>query len=180
MELCRLILQNHTGLSRFGRWLIGVSLTAAFLISTATAAPGIARQADQYKVLFYYTAAERILDIAMVLFLLAITAFASWFPVAVNRNILVYFVGWACSFIVSSAAAIIPFATGHRITPRGSLPLEIISAMCMVAWGILISPSGEHFHKFSEYQWLPAHRDKARAQLKALNLLLAKAQRGLR
>src|SRR5260370_27500399 len=149
VELCRLILQNHTGLSRFGRWLIGVSLAAAFLISAATAVPGIARQADQYKVLFYYTAAERILDIAMVLFLLAMTAFVSWFPVAVNWNVLVYFAGWACSFIVCSAAVIIPFATGHRVTPRGSLPLEIISAICVLPWGILTTPSGYPPHNFS-------------------------------
>jgi hypothetical protein len=178
VELCQLILQNHPGLLRLGRWVIGVSLTAAFLISAATAASGIAHQADQYKILFYYTAAERILDIAMVLFLVSMTAFVFWFPVAVNRNILVYFAGWACSFIVCSAAVIIPFATGHRITPRGSLPLEIISTICVLAWGILISQSGESSHKRSGYQWLPAHREKAQAQLEALNLVLYKTQRG--
>jgi hypothetical protein len=54
---------------------------------------------------------------------------------------------------------IIPSATGHRVTPQMSMALEIIS---LLASGFLISESGERFHKVSGYQWLPAHREKAR------------------
>jgi hypothetical protein len=177
VELCHLILRDYAGLAKMGRRLMVLSLTAAFLISAATAAPGIATHGEQYPVLFYYTAAERTLDIAMVLFLVQMAAFLCLFPVALNRNILVYFAGWACSFLARAAAVIIPFATGHRVTPEASMALGVISGICALTWAILISQAGERSPKVSGYQWLPVHREKARAQLEALNHALSKSQR---
>src|SRR5260370_41875084 len=113
----------------------------------------------------------------MVICLLAMVAFLSWFAFALNRNVLVFFAGWRSSLLASSAAVIMPFATGHRITPQVSMALEIISGICVLAWGLLISPRGERSHTVSGYEWLPAHREKARAQLEAMNLVLTKSQR---
>ncbi len=179
IELCLLIFRSHAGLARVGRWVIASGLAAAFLVSMATApstAP-VADPNDSFKILFYYTAVERILDIGMVVFLLIMTVFLAWYPFTLNRNILVYFAGWAFSFIARSAAVVIPLATGRHITRTTNLVLEVVDLLCMMMWLVLINKAGENAERVSGYNWQPEHREQVRAQLQAMNDFLKKSQR---
>jgi hypothetical protein len=146
VELCFLIFRNHPGLTRTGKWMIASGLAMAFLISGITAmssAAPIADRTDPYKVLFYYTAIERTLDIGMVLFLLVMTLFLCWYPIGLSRNVFVYFASWSFSFVAKSVAIAVPFASGHRVTRGVSLALQVIDLLCVIVWLALINEEGE-------------------------------------
>jgi hypothetical protein len=179
IELCFLIFRDHVGLARVGGRVIVAGLITAFVISAATAVPSatpIHDPLDPRRVLFYYTAIERVLDIGMVLFLLVMTAFLCWYPFTLNRNIFVYFAGWAFSFVARSAAVVVPFATGHHVTPNASLALEVIDLFCVISWLVLISDQGERVERVSGWDWQPEHREQIRAQLRAMNAFLQKSR----
>jgi hypothetical protein len=180
VELCFLIFRNHQGLARTSKWLIALGFWGAFIISVVTAflsAAPIADKNDPHRVLFYYTAVERTLDIGMVLFLLVMTIFLCWFPIVLNRNVLVYFASWSFSFIARSAAVIVPFATGHRMTHRASLVLQGIDLVCVSVWLVLINKAGENVETVSGYDWQPEQREHIRAQLQAMNAYLENSKR---
>jgi hypothetical protein len=179
IELCSLIFRNHAGLARVGGWLIGVGLSA-FAISAAITAPRISAiidWRDPQKVLFNYLKIERVLDAGMVGFLVAMTVVLCWFPFTLNRNILVYFAGWALYFLVRSAAIIVPFATGHLIERGVNIAFELAELLCVLTWLLFINKKGESAEKVSGYQWEPEHREQVRAQLEAVNTFLVKSRK---
>ncbi len=181
LELCSQIFRNHQGLARWGRSLLVAALSVSILVAILTGLPGVAKflknSGEQYSVLFYYTFVERAIDVAMTLFVLFIVGFLFRFPISLKRNLLVYFAGWAVSFIATTAAVVIPFATGHRVTPSMSAILIAISLISTLWWVALITKKGEGVQTASGYFSRPEDREMVRRQLEGINAFLAKSRR---
>ena len=135
LELYSLVFQNHKGIASLGRWTVIAGLSIAVVLSSITLPSELSHSAEKYVILRWYSLAERGVDASLVAFLLFITAFLAWFPIPLNRNVVLYSMVYAIYFIVGTLSepgylerrepggqglgSVVPWALDRVPEPRG-------------------------------------------------------------
>jgi hypothetical protein len=175
VEFCRLFLTRHRGIYSLMRWAMFGSVAVAITISIISLLPKIKPQMTfDTRILGFWFATQRGIDFALAIFLLLLLFFLSRFPVRLNRNILVHATLYTIFFLGNALTMFL------RVFAVNGLPLHtvngvigILSAVCIFAWIILLTPKGEEVQA-SFRNLSPRHEQHALRQLESLNATLLK------
>jgi hypothetical protein len=177
LELYSLALKEHQGIATFSRWIMTASVLAAVAISALTLSADLSRPARRFPILIYYSVIERGLMFSLVLFLLLITAFLVWSPIAVRRNVVVH-AGILSFFFLSSAMALfIRNVAGYELTRTISTVLFFVHNSCYLLWIAFLNKRGEEKVVVVRRSWDTDDEVRLTQQLDAINTFLLKTAR---
>lgn len=173
LELYQLVLRNHPGIAKFGRRAVLIGLSVSTAISLATLFLDLQHPSPMYVRIATYVLIERLIVSSLLLFLLLLTAFLTYFPVPVNRNTVVHTRIFACYLTVKAALLIFRnMIVRDELAAMINLVVQLLSTACLVAWSVLLTRSGESVERRR-----PSGRDREAeerliAQLDAINSTL--------
>jgi hypothetical protein len=172
LELYTIVLRDLTGLASVSRRYLRITLAAAILISVVL----LSFEKSPPSVTGLFLIVERTIVGSLLIFVLFITMFLVYYPVPLNRNIIVYSVGYAVYYL-TKAAALFLRNIGHRwYRPLGDL-LIVVSGSCLVFWIFTLNRSGEAKNMVIGHRWHPEDEERLLSQLKEINASLSRAGR---
>jgi hypothetical protein len=172
LELYTMVLKDLTGLASVSRRYLRITLAAAILISLVL----LSFEKNPPSVTGLFLILERTIVGSLLIFVLFITMFLVYYPVPLNRNVIVYSVGYAVYYL-TKAAALFLRNIGHRWDrPLGDL-LIVVSSSCLVFWMFTLNRSGEAKNVVMGHRWHPEDEERLLSQLKEINASLSRAAR---
>jgi hypothetical protein len=176
-ELYRLVLENHKGLYTLGRWAMYIGIGLSVIISALSLLPRITpAMPQQSRIIGYFFAAERGIDLSLAIFILLILFFLSRYPVPLSRNVVVHAVVYSIYFLSNTLVFLLKSLFGLRQMDEVNLLLMCASSGCVVAWLVLLTPKGEKT-RTSAQRFGPEHEERVLQQLDSLNATLLKVSR---
>ena len=172
LELYTIVLKDLKGLASVSRRYLRITLAAAILISLVL----LSFEKNPPSVTGLFLILERTIVGSLLIFVLFITMFLVYYPVPLNRNVIVYSVGYAVYYL-TKAAALFLRNIGHRWDrPLGDL-LIVVSSSCLVFWTFTLNRSGEAKNVVIGHRWHPEDEERLLSQLKEINASLSRAAR---
>ena len=175
LELYSLVLQNHKGIASLGRWAVLAGLTIAIVLSSVTLPSELSHSAEKYTILRCCFLANRGVDASLVVFLLFITAFLAWFPVPLNRNVVLYSMVYALYFIVGTLADLASNLVGLAAWNAVNLAVNGLDLMCVALWIVFLNRAGEAKTVVFRHTWTARHEEVLMRQLAAINTSLMRS-----
>jgi hypothetical protein len=128
----------------------------------------------QSPLLHHFFAFERTMDACLLIFLLLIGFFITWFPVRLKRNVALYIGGFLIySLARSSGLLLLNILPSQFAWPLG-LAMLFVSPACLLAWLLMLQPEGERATVLLGHRWNPAAIGRLTDQLDSINASLAR------
>jgi len=177
LELYRLILNRYPGIYSLSRTFLYVGVPLSVTVSAITLLPKITPQSSQHsRILPYYFAAERGIDLSLAIFILLILVFMAVFRVPLSRNVRIHAGVFSVYFLAGSMALLTRTLFGLRVGDLVNLLLTGTSCGCILAWFFLLDPRGESLPAPASPAE-PAKEERILVHLDALNRTLSRASR---
>ena len=175
LELCSLIFKEYRGIQVLGRRTVYGSLAVSLLVSMLIITPVWRNSREPILGFARFLMIERGVDSALVLLLLLLLIFLAVLPIPLSRNVVIHSVLYSTFFLAGSIATFIANVAGYEIGQVIGACLMGVSALCLVAWIVLLSRQGEtkiaEFHKP-----LPAaYEERLVEQLESINATMMRA-----
>jgi hypothetical protein len=171
-ELFRLILSKHKGILTLGRWAMYAATFISLIISFLTLLPHITAEMPQItKYLGYVYAAQRGIDLSLVIFILLMMLFLSRYPLPLSRNIIVHASIYSVYFISCTMVVILYALFGLRAHQALDLVLTASACLCTFLWLFLLTPQGEEVHAMLP-TFSPEQEQRLLCHLNSLNATL--------
>ena len=177
LEMCKLTLATHPALASFSRAVVGYVAVGSGVIAALTIFLDDEIRPAQSMVLHRFFTVERIMDLALVVFLLAIIMFLTWFPVKVCRNIATYATGFAVYFFARSFVLLMVNRLPPDYVDAMSALMLCISLTCLISWIWSLRPEGEEIITVTGHRWNPGAFDRLSRQLNSINGAVARLGR---
>ena len=177
LELYRIALAKHAGLARFGR----ASVLAVTVFTVVVAAAGTFLDwevlAGQSAILHRFFGLERTLELVILIFLLLISAFITWFPVGVSRNIAVSIAGFSIFYFTRAASLLaVNLLTPARLPALNDTFLAIALG-CFALWAFVLGSQEGASDFVAGHAQDPAALARLSGQLDAINAALRRLGR---
>jgi len=177
IELYGLVLEQYKGLNTLGRWAMYASVVIAVTVSVLTLLPKIAPSTPEpSKRLMYEIAAERGVDLSLVIFILLIVLFLSRYPVPLSRNVVVHTGIYSVFFLSNTLVLLLRTVLGWHASDLINLCFTALAAGCAVAWWLLLSAKGEAV-QVSVTPFSAGSEERILQQLDSLNATLLRVSR---
>lgn len=176
-ELYSLVLASYRGISTFGRRAMYGLLGVSVLVSCASLVLSWRGPVEAFPILRTLMQLERGVDFSLVVFLLLILAFLVWYPVPLNRNVVIHSFIYFVYFLTHTTVLLIRSMGGWGINRAASTVAMGIAAGCAVAWLSLMSKGGEERVYRERISRAPGNEKHLLASLEALNSTLLRAGR---
>jgi hypothetical protein len=177
IELYNLVLERYKGLSSLGRWAMYAALAISSTISLLTLLPKIGQSTPpDLRHLMYLVAAQRGVELALVVFILMIGWFLTRYPVPLSRNVTVHTAIYSIFFLCDALVLLWRTLLGLRVTTTFELISGGVQAACAVAWSLLLTAKGEEVRVHAP-QLRDGSEERIMQQLEMLNSTLMKAGR---
>ena len=170
LELYYLVLRGLTGISKISSRFIRVTVGGVTLISLLM----LPLEGSPTNLTGKLFLVERAVFLSLLLFLLAFSIFLLYYPVPLNRNVIVYSAGYVVYFL-TKAATLFLRNTGFHWDRDMSLTLMITSTACLVLWAAALSRAGEEVIRVVGHSWNRRDEERLMAQLKAIDARLVRA-----
>jgi hypothetical protein len=178
LELYELSLSSHGAIAAYGKKMASYALLAVCALAALQLILAPPREVPRVNDLLrqYLWAYERTVDLALLLLLLGMIGFLTWFPVKIAKNYAYYLGGFSTYFL---ARWIGLFAVGGFPQYRSAISLGelCVSLLCVCGMALSIRPEGEHQTIAPGHAWNQAEMERLAVQLKEINASLAH-QRG--
>jgi hypothetical protein len=177
LELYRVALQGHPALAKFGRNTVAYLLTAA----AAVAAAGL--MLDRYVppghslILSRFYSFERTMNAWLLIFLIVISLFMTWFPVRLKRNSVLYIAGFVIYFLSRSAGLLLINLYPPQSEPLINTVMISIASACLLMWLAGLKAAGEETTTVVGHRWDPTATGRLLGQLDAINARLVRFSR---
>lgn len=172
VELYKLVLEKYKGLYTLGRWALYVSLAISVSISAISLLPQIKPSMPQRsKIMFYMVATERGIQTGLVLFIVLILCFLSFFPVKLSRNVRVHALVFSVFFLGSTFMLLMRSLFGMRLVNEFNTVFLGITAASVVAWLTLLRTAGED-SRLAPMRYGQEHESRLLSHLDTLNAAL--------
>lgn len=177
-EIYRLALDGHVGLAEFGhsmmRWAVGIVVAASGLSISldSDVLPGQSRIAHRFFTI------ERTGDLVLLLLLLVIGIYLTWFPVQLRRNIVIYSIGFMAFFCFRSVGLLMANLLPQAQLRSVSNMMLIAETLCLVAWIFGFRRESEDEITTTGHRWDPSQYERLTAQLDSINAVLERHSRG--
>lgn len=176
LELYRVALAQRSALARFGRNTVGYILAAAAVGALSLLMLDSSIPHGQSKILHRLFSFERTMDIWMLIFLIVISAFMTWFPVRMTRNGALYTAGFAIYFL-SRAIGLLLINLAPDSQKSFNLAMLSVSFACLMVWLLALRRKGEETTVVTGAIRDPARMQHLTRQLDAMNARLAAVAR---
>jgi hypothetical protein len=167
VELYRVILRDLPGIASISRRYItatlGIAILLSLLLLRVEEAP--ANWVSAFLVI------ERAVTFSLVFFILLVSAFLVYYPVPLNRNVIVYSVGYAVYFL-TKATGLFVRTLGHYIARELSTVLLVISSLCLLYWAFALNRRGELRTVVVGHKWGKVDEEQLLAKLRTINASL--------
>lgn len=177
LELYWLALEGHPALARYGRKTVGYVLAAAAAIAACLLVVGHTVPTGQSPVLHNFFSFERTMDVWVLIFLVAISIFMSWFPVRLRRNVAFYIGGFLVYFFSRASGLMLV----NLLPPRFQYPVDtavgFVQFACLLVWLFALRREGEETTTVIGHGWNPAAMERLTAQLASINASLERLSR---
>jgi hypothetical protein len=175
LELYSLVFQNYKGIASLGRWTVLAGLTIAVALSSLTLPAELSQSRERFTVLRWYFVVGRGLDASLVIFLLLITAFLAWFPVPLNRNVILYSMVYALYFITATLSQLAYNLLGIAARNAVDAAHDGMELLCLGLWIAFLNRTGEERKVVALHAWTPQREEHLMGQLAAINGSLARS-----
>jgi hypothetical protein len=177
-ELVGLTLARHPAVAIFGRKVVAVTMGLAALLAAGGVMLDSAVLPGQSKLMHRFFTAERSLDFALLVVLLAVGVFMLWFPVELRRNIVLYIGGFAVFYFSRTFGLLM-----INLLPPASLMvitniLMSCSVGCLIAWFFGLRRENEDTTTVVGHRWDPGAIERLSGQLETINTALVRFGRG--
>jgi len=172
LELYSLILQAHKGLYTMGRWALYGALLLAITVSSIIFAAPSRDPFNQSRLIALLLVLERGLLLSLVVFLLLILLFLSRYPISLTRNVIIHSIVYAAFFLSNTLAFLIRSMFGYEVARPVNIFLMGVSAACVLAWLVLLSPAGERRVVRFRLLWNRGEEKHLAGQLETMNAAL--------
>ncbi|MGE5645118.1 MAG: hypothetical protein ACM336_04940 [Acidobacteriota bacterium] len=178
LELYGLVFQKYKGIASLGRWAIFAGLGIALAISSLMLSADLSNSgAETSHILLYVAAAHRGVASSLVIFLLLITAFLSWYPVPLSRNVVVHSIAYAVYFLSATVSLLIRNVSGGSLVIMTNIGLSIMTILCLGVWIVFLNREGEALTVKVGQHWQPDQEQHLIEQLASINSTLLRAAR---
>jgi hypothetical protein len=169
LELCKILFNGLPGITavaqRYIQWTLVFSIIGSLLLLAAERAP--------VSMFGYFMTCERAVISSLVIFVLLMMLFLAYYRVPLNRNVIVYSIGYALYFLAKAAAAFL-----RNLSPGWyreiSTALVGISSACLLFWLFGLSRHGETRAIVVGHQWSSESEERLMAHLKTVNASLGR------
>ena len=178
LELYGVVLSGSPGIATVSRWVI----LGGFLVALAVSASILAVDARR-ATLFTFPPVlllhlfDRMVSSTIAFFLVLITAFLVWFPLALKRNAIVYSLLYSVYFLSRSIALLLRNVAGPELVHVSSVIVLSISIICVLGWAFFLNNQGEVEHVVVGHKWSPQKAERLVEQLNSLNSSLLRTAR---
>lgn len=177
LELYSLILQNYKGIASLGRWVMLGGLATAVVLSTLTLSMDLSNAGEKFPILRVFFVVDRGVASSLVVFLLILACFLAWYPVPLNRNVVVHCIVYAGYFLSVSLGMLLRNLTGSAVTQTVNIVLSGVTLACLAVWIGFLDRAGESVKVRVRPEWAPGDEQELVAHLAAINSTLLRAAR---
>lgn len=172
LEVYGMVLKSRPAIANWGRNSIFIAMVLSLVISAIMSSVGAQHPEVRYRLLHSLLLLSRFVTGSLLFFLLAITAFLVWFPIALKRNTVLHCCLFAAFFLVKTAVFVVVtiFGLGVRLAANSSL--FIVVALCTGAWLIWLNQKGEEIPVTVGHSWNRDEEERLLAQLNSINAAL--------
>jgi hypothetical protein len=163
-ELYRVVFREFPGIASISRRYITVTIALAILVSLLLLR---VEQAPAGLVSTFFVF-ERAIVFSLVLFILLVTTFLVYYPVPLNRNVVVYSIGYAVYFLTKATGLLIR-TLGHYVMPQIATVLLIVASACLLFWLLGLNRRGEQRTVVIGHKWKAEDEQRLLAKLEAIN-----------
>ena len=176
LELYQRVLSGYKGISTLGRWVFMVAVVVAVTAALATLSPDLSNPSQKFRIILYYSVLKRAIFSSVAIFLLFITGFLVWYPIPLNRNVVIFAMVYAPYFLGNAAALLVRNVAGPDVTRAVSTAMLAIECACMFAWLVFLNRKGEARKVVMGHQWKAGDDERLVAQLNAVNRVLTRSK----
>lgn len=167
------ILGGVAGIASVARRYIKVTLALAVLVSLLL----MVIERTPASVPQYFVVCERVLVSSLLVFVLSSLVFLLYYPIALNRNVVIYSIGFAV-YLLSKAAALFIANLGFRGWDREINGACVgASTACLLLWLFTLNRRGERKTVVVGHQWDTKDEKQLLSRLQAINESLLRASK---
>ena len=174
LELYWLALAKHMGLASFGRTTVwGVSAAVTFL-ALVSALLDRDIPSGQSIILHRFFTVERTLEMAIILFLLLIALFITWFPVKMPRNAALAIAGFSVLYILRAGTLLAANLLARTHLAAINDAMIAFSTVLLLVWTFALRPEEASQEVVTGHAWNPEALGDLSRQLDTINTALAR------
>jgi hypothetical protein len=177
LELYGLVLQKYKGIASLGRWAIFAGLAISLAISSVTLSADLSNPGEKFPILLYAAAIHRGVASSLVIFLLLITVFLSWYPVPLSRNVVVHSIAYAAYFLGMTMTLLVRNVSGGRLVEITNIVASGVAISCLGVWIVFLNRRGEARTVTVRQRWQADQEQHLIEQLDTINSTLLRAAR---
>jgi len=163
-ELYRVILRDLTGIATVSRRYIQISAVFGILVSLLL----FHFEETPANHVSMFLVIERGIAFSLVIFILLGSAFLVYYPVSLNRNVLLYSIGYSVYFLTKATALFIR-TLGHYWLPQISTILLVVSSACLLFWVLALNREGERRTVQISHKWSPENAERLLLKVREIN-----------
>lgn len=171
-EAYALVLESYRGLSFLGRGTFSIGLAVSAAISIASSVPSVKFDGELYPLLLLTAAISQSVVVAVLVFLLLLSAFMLWYPIPLRRNIVYYTMGLSVFFLSLGLGMFLRSAGGPAMARLSSQMYMGIGAICQLFWLLSLRREGESVSVAVGSLLHPGEQARLLTQLDSLNSIL--------
>ncbi len=177
LEIYRVALASQPGLARFGRASLVTVIVFASLIAAVDTLLDKDILSGQSTALHRFFTLERTLDLIILVFLLLMTIFMTWFPIQLSRNTAISIGGFLVFYFTRAAGLLaVNLLPAARFAFMDNVLLGISFAI-LIAWAAALREERLSPGFVPGHAWDPLALDRVGRQLDAINSVLVRLGR---
>lgn len=171
-ELYRVVLRDLPGIASISRRYIAATVAIATVGSLLLLSLGL-RPRNYFST---FLVIERAIVFSLVIFMLLVSAFLAYYPIPLNRNVVIYSIGYAVYFL-TKATSLFVRTLGYHVSQQISAILLLVSSACLLFWALTLNRRGETRTVVIGHQWNREDEALLLSKLKAFNTELVDARK---
>jgi len=165
-----LILHDLRGLASASRRYLKICLGLATVGSSVL----LLLEQTPHSMITIFMVIDRVLVTSLLIFVLLLTAFLVYYPIPINRNLVVYSIGYAVYF-TAKASSLLALNMSYTWVRQFGVVVVAASTISMLFWLVGLSRQGEEKPLVIGHLWNREDQDEVLERLKALNASLLRA-----
>lgn len=174
LEMYRIALAGHPGLAEFGRAGILTATVLAIFVAGIMSLLDRNLPRGQSANVHRFVTLQRSSDLMVVVFLILIGLFITWFPVEMSRNTALGIAGFSILFFVRAGLLLVTNVLPHRhLAAVNNAALSLETAMALL-WAAAIRPEKSREQVVRGHFWDPGSMERLTRQLDSINSALGR------
>ncbi len=178
LELFQQALDDKPGIASFSRKFVMGAMGIAAAISVCTLFFNLQDSTPRYIILESFLLVDRVVHLALLLFLLLLIAFLGYFPVLLHRNARVHVAVLSFYFLAKTVVLLFRTIAGVEVAYQANFAGRLIMIGCLATWCVLLSKAGEKRKVHSSWISNPDDQERLIAQLDMINATLIRTAKG--